>query len=341
MKKLFLSLIVAAAGSTFIYAQNTFPTTGSAGIATSSPTHSLTLGSTANGIAAYNTVDQTVNFQRLVQGWNAGNYQIGMYYAGSASLPSLQIGLQTVAGYSTLAGSARLFSINGNASSTAGVFDLYAVTGGSASMITLQGVGVASTNIQNWVSVQPTINQSGSAGYRALLISPYLQSVGTGTTNYLMDVGTNTAQFGSGTHNSKFVVTSAGGVGVGTTYIPSGYLLAINGSAIAQAITVQVRGSWPDYVFKPSYHLPTLNEIKTYIDQNQHLPDMPSAAEVAKNGLNLGEMNELLTKKVEELTLYLIEKDKEDKEQKKIIQAQQKQIDLLIKQVNLLAGQKK
>jgi hypothetical protein len=55
--------------------------------------------------------------------------------------------------------------------------------------------------------------------------------------------------------------------------------------------------------------------VKTYIDQNHHLPEIPSEQEVAKNGINLGEMNKLLLKKVEELTLYLIEKDKKEKEQ--------------------------
>jgi hypothetical protein len=61
--------------------------------------------------------------------------------------------------------------------------------------------------------------------------------------------------------------------------------------------------------------LATLTELKTYIDKNQHLPDMPSEAEVAKNGINLGEMNKLLVKKVEELTLYQIEQQEKCKQQ--------------------------
>jgi hypothetical protein len=56
--------------------------------------------------------------------------------------------------------------------------------------------------------------------------------------------------------------------------------------------------------------LPALSQVKEYIDKNHHLPDMPSAKEVKDNGLNLGEMNAILTKKVEELTLYLIEQNK-------------------------------
>jgi hypothetical protein len=114
----------------------------------------------------------------------------------------------------------------------------------------------------------------------------------------------------------KMRITSAGYVGIGTTDT-HGFAFAVNGSAIATSMTVKLYANWPDYVFKPEYHLVPLNEIKTYIDRNQHLPDMPSEAEVTKNGINLGEMNTLLTKKVEELTLYAIEQKEEIEQLKK------------------------
>jgi hypothetical protein len=117
---------------------------------------------------------------------------------------------------------------------------------------------------------------------------------------------------------------NGGGVSIGTTDMPAGHQLAVNGSIIASSVTVKVKTAWPDYVFKQNYKLPTLTEVKDYIDQNHHLPDMPSEKEVMANGLNLGEMNKVLTKKVEELTLYLIEQNKR-------IDEQQKQINLLLK----------
>jgi uncharacterized coiled-coil protein SlyX len=83
--------------------------------------------------------------------------------------------------------------------------------------------------------------------------------------------------------------------------------------------------------------LPSLIEVKNYIDKNQHLPEMPSEQEVAKNGINLGEMNKLLVKKVEELTLYLIEKDKQIEEQNNKIEAQQTVNESLQKQIDQLA----
>jgi hypothetical protein len=129
--------------------------------------------------------------------------------------------------------------------------------------------------------------------------------------------------------NDNFYVFTNGTVGINTNYVPSGYQLAINGSAIATSMTVKLYASWPDYVFKKDYQLPTLTDVKTYIDQNQHLPEIPSEADVAKNGLNLGEINKLLLKKVEELTLYLIEQNQENKEaktnQEKQLKAQQQQ----------------
>ncbi len=120
----------------------------------------------------------------------------------------------------------------------------------------------------------------------------------------------------------------------------AGYTLAVGGKAIAESVTVKLQGTWPDFVFNPTYLPPSLTDVKAYIDQNHHLPDMPSAQEIERNGLNLGEMNKILVKKVEELTLYLIEKDKENKDQSAKLNNQQAQIDLLIKQVAELLKEK-
>ncbi len=129
-------------------------------------------------------------------------------------------------------------------------------------------------------------------------------------------------------------------VSIGTTD-PKGYKLAVNGSVIATSMTVKVYANWPDYVFKKDYQLPSLQSVKTYIDQNQHLPEVPSEQEIAKNGLNLGEMNKLLMKKVEELTLYLIEKDKKDTEQNTKISLQNKQANEQAKRIEELESQVK
>jgi hypothetical protein len=66
---------------------------------------------------------------------------------------------------------------------------------------------------------------------------------------------------------------------------------------------------WPDYVFSTDYKLRPLNELKKFIEVNKHLPDIPSECEVEENGVNLLEMNVALLKKIEELTLYILEQE--------------------------------
>lgn len=107
---------------------------------------------------------------------------------------------------------------------------------------------------------------------------------------------------------TKLIVNQLGNVGIGTTSPDA--LLAVNGTVHAKEVKVDLTG-WPDYVFKPKYILPSLKEVKKYIDKNQHLSEMPSETEVVKNGINLGEILKVQTKKIEELTLYVIEQQKQ------------------------------
>ena len=74
---------------------------------------------------------------------------------------------------------------------------------------------------------------------------------------------------------------------------------------------------WSDFVFGNDYNLLTLSEVEDYIDKNGHLPDIPSEAEVEENGINIGEMQAKLLQKIEELTLYVIQLEKEIDELKK------------------------
>lgn len=111
-----------------------------------------------------------------------------------------------------------------------------------------------------------------------------------------------------------------GNMGLGITAIPIGYKLAVKGNLIAEKIVVKNSTNWPDFVFKKDYKLPSLSEVEQFISKNSHLPEIPSAKEVETNGQDVGEMNRLLLKKVEEITLYLIELKKENQDMKKEIQ---------------------
>ncbi len=114
--------------------------------------------------------------------------------------------------------------------------------------------------------------------------------------------------------NLGLSVAPTGFVGIGTA--SPDQKLTVKGIVHAQEVRVDLSVPGPDYVFGTNYKLPTLEEIKIYIDQNKHLPEIPSAKEMEKNGIQLGEMNMLLLKKVEELTLYVIELKKENEEVK-------------------------
>ncbi len=83
-----------------------------------------------------------------------------------------------------------------------------------------------------------------------------------------------------------------------------------DGKVWATEINVRLKENFPDYVFAEEYKLFSLSQLETYIKENNHLPNMPTAEEVECDGLDLGEMNRLLVEKVEELTLYLIEQNK-------------------------------
>ena len=104
----------------------------------------------------------------------------------------------------------------------------------------------------------------------------------------------------------------ANGMSIGTNYLPLGYVLAVNGKIICEELTVQLKASWPDYVFTDKYKLTPLFDLEKQIKENKHLPGIPSAKDVSDNGLKLGDMQKLMMEKIEELTLYVIELNKKN-----------------------------
>ena len=102
-----------------------------------------------------------------------------------------------------------------------------------------------------------------------------------------------------------FLQDETGFIGIGTN--DPKYKLDVCGTIRAKEVLVDLNGSCPDYVFEQNYNLMSLTDLKSYIDTNKHLPEIPSAKETEENGINLSEMNMLLLKKVEELTLYILQ----------------------------------
>jgi len=122
---------------------------------------------------------------------------------------------------------------------------------------------------------------------------------------------------GSRTLDSTLYRSGAVGIGIPD---PGTYKLAVNGDIKARKVRVEQEG-WPDYVFTPDYQLPELPAIEQYIQQNGHLENIPSAEEVAAQGIDLGEMDKRLLEKIEQLTLLMIQMDKEVKALRKENQA--------------------
>ncbi len=139
--------------------------------------------------------------------------------------------------------------------------------------------------------------------------------------------------FRFGTKTSFPYVFEGGNVGIGTTNPKE--KLVVNGKISATEVKVKSTPN-SDYIFEPDYALRPIQEVETFIKAYKHLPDIPSAEEFKQNGVGLGEMDNMLLKKVEELTLYVIELKKENEE----LKARDKEIDELKAMVKVLMNEK-
>lgn len=101
-----------------------------------------------------------------------------------------------------------------------------------------------------------------------------------------------------------------GDMSIGNT-LATGYKLSVGGKIICTELRVNAVADWPDYVFSSGYKLLPVDKLGTFIAENGHLPNIPAAAEIAKSGIDVGEMQRLMMEKIEELSLYLIEQQKQ------------------------------
>ncbi|MBC7850436.1 MAG: hypothetical protein H7Y31_11910 [Chitinophagaceae bacterium] len=163
----------------------------------------------------------------------------------------------------------------------------------------------------------PTIQMNRRSGLFTFQAVGFIQ---TSTDN--IRIGTN-----SGNTAGKFVIRTNGGdrvfvdgsgnMSIGTSTAAVGYKLSVNGKAICEELKVQLSGNWPDYVFKNDYELMPLPALESFIKQNQHLPNIPKASVIESNGLEVGDMQKRMMEKIEELTLYVIDLQKQIEDLKK------------------------
>lgn len=119
----------------------------------------------------------------------------------------------------------------------------------------------------------------------------------------------NPYDYGTDTNMDLYIPSD---VSIGSTTTATGYKLSVDGRIIAEELKVQLSQSWPDYVFADGYELKSIDQLEQFIHQNGHLPGIPSSEDVeTTNGIEVGEMNRLLLEKVEELTLHIINLNRE------------------------------
>ncbi len=277
MKKILLAItgVIAAYNS---YAQNTLPPSGSVGIGTTNPFGPLTVqGGSIWGqikILPNNPNEETgIAFSANT---SASDFS-KMWFIGPGGWGT---GQDFVIGTSQVGGPSLLLNTNGNV-----------------------GIGANNPSVKFQVNSQNSGNNTSTVNWIA-------GSFG-GQTGDRVVIGNLYGTPTIGGHNealnawANLVLNVDGGnVGIGTANPDS--KLAVKGTIHAQEVKIDMN-DWADYVFKPGYYLMPLYKLKTYIDQNQCLPGMPSEQEVTTNGITLGEIVKLQTKKIEELTLYLIE----------------------------------
>ncbi len=209
-------------------------------------------------------------------------------------LPNVHTQVGAWVGWSTRYWAAKRFKIEG--------FNSYSGTSTYNTWVTLADV-TDNTSGQYMVA----ISGSKSGGYTKLRFTFY-----EGTSNEGGKLGLSELFFihseAAKAYDGLLVqYNSSLNVGIGTNNVPNGYKLAVDGKVIAEEITIKLSEQWPDYVFEEEYPLMPINELEAYIKANKHLPNVPSEQEVGNNGVDLGEMNALLLRKMEEMTLYIIE----------------------------------
>jgi hypothetical protein len=183
-------------------------------------------------------------------------------------------------------------------------------------------VGIGTTNPIKKMHVSNGVNQEVKFRLGENNVTDFTTS-SNGSLTINSDVGGSDGKMYLNVRDLTHITLSGNGqVGIGTTS-PT-YKLAVKGTIGCGEIIVEDVTQWADFVFEPTYNLMPLKELNNYIQENKHLPEIPTTAEVQENGISVGEMNAKLLQKIEELTLYVIE-------QNKLMIAQQNEINELRK----------
>ncbi|MBK9638357.1 MAG: hypothetical protein IPO63_11255 [Bacteroidetes bacterium] len=187
-------------------------------------------------------------------------------------------------------------SATGGTTSWAGYFLQNTYTGGS--------VGIGTTTIaDSKFSVQQTGTTIATTKFLNTSKGPNISWIHFGTTgDWYIRSASNTGTVVLQDQNASAKVC------IGGTQAATGYKLSVTGKIICEELKVLLTANWPDYVFESDYQLMPLKQLENYISDNNHLPGIPSATEMQeKGGMEVGEMQTLLVKKLEEANLYILQ----------------------------------
>jgi len=284
-----------------VAAQNTFPGSGSVGIGTLSPTAKISFNDvndgadTPDGITWFSGAPLNYGIYRTAGPWLSPGYQQLKLSWDTGII--LEPGSQFQNSYVDIKG--------GGLRVSSGKVGIGIVNPSSP-------LQVEGAPMQNWL-----INLGNTEATWHKMYFGYGNSTGI---NYglLITGGRSIAGQLDFAVENKFYVMGDGNVLIGkTSQTNTSYKLDVNGKARANEIVVNTTGA--DFVFEKDYKLRSLKDVEAFVKQKKHLPEVPSAKAMQENGLGVSEMQTKLLQKVEELTLYLIEKDKEIKTQQLLL----------------------
>lgn len=344
MKKHRLLFIASLLAATVSNAQNTFPSSGNVGIGTTSPSsllHVLRNTTSTDPVFAieddYTSGYTQMEFrgtQRLFR-LGVGNHSASTPYQNQFFIVDVNVGKPrllinsdgTVTIGSTLYDGGGKLTIYPSSANNSGL-QLLRLTS-SSTTTTANGKVLTVDDDGNVVLVNDGGTNSWSLSGNAS-INPSTQFLGTTQfqdfvmrTNNLERMrltALGNLRLGLGTDRGKKLQVNgtsyfSSAVGIGTDSINDpDFKLFVADGVRTRKVKVDV-SAWPDYVFESGYALPALEDLEVYINQHKHLPGINSAAEVAAEGLDLGSGQAALLKKIEELTLYVIQLNKQLQEQ--------------------------